>query len=563
MKFTEASKVKLRPLDKSDVIDPNFSQAFLYSLGNFIDEEMSISSGLNREMFDERNRQIQDKADEGAINLSNYKKRRDIDWDRAAKDLGLQRDSELNEQRNALLAQRRERATQVADRGNAFAGFLGTGVGAVSDPVGLATMPFALPLGALRGLSVASQIARTAAAAGGIAAAEEAVIQPLVYQHKNQIGSQYEISDAIENIAAAAVFGSALGAVGGGISGYLRKQRESAIDANFSELSPAQLSKIEPQINKLKEGKVLTEADRESLKAFISVRDSEEVLDQLVMLDMYANDLDAMRAESIGKEQLEASIADIKARVIGGEIQKLIPIAGQKLDRGTVKALKSELRDLEFKVNKLENPTSAEIKRIKDEIIKKEQAKGASARIAKARAKEVAVKELSDTRQAYEDGISRIRQQLDVDDQAAQANKRIVNLEQGKLDEDVIRRIQDEENKFFTDIDADNLRDIETKRQELENQLKIHQEFEDTVKVKAPNATKSQEESKALSDSGLLDDYNRDIQAFKNLDTDVELYKVGIDGEETFVSAKAVDAELEKQLEDIESVMMCVRGSNA
>ena len=207
------------------VPEASFGETFAASLGNTIDENLSISGTLNREGWEERRRLITQKIDEGALDRNKYMDRRGrFDYNRAAKDLNdplIKTDSVLTEERNKMLAQRREYTEDILERGNGMAQFLGMANAYMLDPISIATMPIALPATGAKSLSIAGRALLTARNAAAIEAATELAIQPFVYEHKQDIDSPYTYKDALENIAGAAVGAGVLGGTAGGLSGYL------------------------------------------------------------------------------------------------------------------------------------------------------------------------------------------------------------------------------------------------------------------------------------------------------------------------------------------------------
>ena len=194
------------------------------SLGMVIDEEMSISSGLNREGWRNRHQKIRDLD----IDLRPYTDRRGrVDYDTLASEYDLKTDAQLEAERAQMLATRREYAQEVLENAPASAQFLGAMNGYLLDPISIATMPMAYTVKGAQGLSVLSRIGRTAAKAAAIEGATEAAIQGLVFDYKKSIDSPYSAEDAVTAIATAAAGASILGGATEGISGYLKSIRQS------------------------------------------------------------------------------------------------------------------------------------------------------------------------------------------------------------------------------------------------------------------------------------------------------------------------------------------------
>jgi len=212
-----------------------FGETFAAALGSTIDEDLSISFTLNREGWENRRRLIEQKIDDDQLDRNRYLDRMGrFDYNRAAIDLNdpeIKTDKVLTEERNAMLANRRAYTQDVLERGNGMAQFLGMANAYMLDPISIATMPIALPATGAKSLSIAGRALLTARNAAAIETATELAIQPLVYQHKQDIDSPYTYRDALENIAGAAIGASVLGGAAGGVSGYLRKVNRSVVDS--------------------------------------------------------------------------------------------------------------------------------------------------------------------------------------------------------------------------------------------------------------------------------------------------------------------------------------------
>jgi hypothetical protein len=209
-----------------------------------VDEELSISSMFNREMFEERNQNVRSLINDGVIDRDKYSDPRGrFDYDRLSRDLedtefsGLIKNSRtLREERNEMLRIRRERNEKVIERGSGLAQFLGMGGGLLLDPVNLASVGGGLFITAARSGTVLGRALYGLKTEAGLAAASEAAIQPLVFYHKNDIDSPYSVGDALTNIAVASTFGGALGFGFGGIAGYFGRAAEKSREGFVNSL---------------------------------------------------------------------------------------------------------------------------------------------------------------------------------------------------------------------------------------------------------------------------------------------------------------------------------------
>ena len=98
--------------------EASFGETWTASLGMVFDEELSISSGLNNEGYQEREGTVKEMVSEG-FDLTPYTDDTGlIDYDRLAgdTDLGLKTDLQLYEERNEVLARRRAYSQDVQER---------------------------------------------------------------------------------------------------------------------------------------------------------------------------------------------------------------------------------------------------------------------------------------------------------------------------------------------------------------------------------------------------------------------------------------------------------------
>jgi hypothetical protein len=210
--------------------ESDFSEVFGASIGLVVDEELSISSGLNREGFQARNALINERIKAGEIDISQYQSRyervQSADYNRIAKDLNdpaIKTDEILHQERNEMLANRRAYAQDVIDRGSGMAQFMGSLNAYALDPINIATVGIAAPATTARATSVVARAALASRDAALISGVSEIGIQALVYEHKNDIQSPYSARDALANIGFAALGSAAIGGVTGGLSGWIEK----------------------------------------------------------------------------------------------------------------------------------------------------------------------------------------------------------------------------------------------------------------------------------------------------------------------------------------------------
>lgn len=229
--------------------DPTFFETMGSAFDFVIDEELSVSSLLNRQGYDDRNEQIFKMTNEG-FDLKPYTDvTGEIDYDRISDDTGLVKNNlELYNERTEILRKRREENQDVVERGNGIAQFIGSMGGYMLDPINVATMGIGVGT-AYKGMSTLSRALMTGRNTAAIAVASESAIQPLVYKHKHDIGSPYEFNDALMAIGTTAIGAGLLGGAMGGVAGYFTRLSEDASKfVSFKPIKNADEDKIFDEI---------------------------------------------------------------------------------------------------------------------------------------------------------------------------------------------------------------------------------------------------------------------------------------------------------------------------
>jgi len=224
--------------------DPTFFETMGSAFDFVIDEELSVSSLLNRQGYDDRNEQIFKMTNEG-FDLKPYTDvTGEIDYDRISDDTGLVKNNlELYNERTEILRKRREENQDVVERGNGIAQFIGSMGGYMLDPINVATMGIGVGT-AYKGMSTLSRALMTGRNTAAIAVASESAIQPLVYKHKHDIGSPYEFNDALMAIGTTAIGAGLLGGAMGGVAGYFTRLSEDA--SKFVSFKP--IDKVDVEV---------------------------------------------------------------------------------------------------------------------------------------------------------------------------------------------------------------------------------------------------------------------------------------------------------------------------
>jgi len=464
---------------------PSFGETFAASLGMTIDEDLSISQSLNREGWQTRRELIVKKINEDALNRDDYLDRRGrFDWNRAAIDLAdphIKTDQVLEQERRDVLAARRKYAEDVISRGNGMAQFLGMANAFMLDPISIATMPIALPATTAKSLSIAGRALLTARNAAVIETATELAIQPFVYEHKQDIESPYTYKDALANIAGAAIGAGALGGIGGGVSGYLRKVR-GEVEAK---------GVITPEV--------------------------ESALDNIKRME---ESVDYGRANS---EPTIRQVSDNNPYLFEVNPKKLTPTESDFKDvsnyKGdTDKPITAVFADGEYKI--LDGHHRVKIAGQKGETVRA---------VFIPEAQYIAMR----------------------DKGVHQGNmlKEFIATSPEKPSSPVV-----DVNKAIVMDDIEYLEALEVNRDLVKRPQVTPDQYAEPPKPKASQASTSQREAFILDDTGVADDFNRDMQRYNELD-DPRIIQ-----DDEVVSAGEFMKSIDEELEGIDSVLTCAYG---
>ena len=572
--------------------NPTFGETMGAAFSFTRDEGLSTSSFMNNEGYAIRREQMNKLKEEG-FDVSKYiDDTGAVNYDNLSAATGLVKsDLQIFTERNELLEKRRNESEDVMARGSGFAQFLGMTSGYMTDPVNVASLPFGGVGTAVKGMSVLSRALIGARNASAVAIASEAAIQPLVYKHKHDIGSPYEVSDAIQAIAFTAIGAGVLGGAAGGISGYLAKTAESTAPVFAPVFPQAPLAYKSPMIAGRPAG--------------------------------------AQTFENIGKFK-EELITEAKAKLIGP--------AGQKLTRGEEKKLRGELSNLEFDLAKAKKPPT-KIKARKDEparVAKQKVLQGEVKRLEENIARTQKLLDDSQATREYNKAIIRLeegkltpelQQQLDdyinipstpetqavfvlakmaesmrlrkgfraselaLESYSKYSAKLINSLDEAKdvavkaIDDEIAKtdvtntakiddlnnvrnRLTDQsaidrdgldsifEDLFQKNIDRDvaMLRADEAFRVQMDAPTLSYNDYIGPARPKAAKASTTPMQRQDLSDKGLDEAYDSDMALFNQLETKMAI----VDGE--LVDAAPIMKELNDELEGLDSVMRCAIG---
>lgn len=315
---------------------PSFGETFSAAFDFAQDEMLSISSMFNNQAFFDRQKQINKMRADG-FNFDPYQNEKgELDYNRIAQDTGLiKSNGEVRKERNDMLAERRAYSQDVMDRGPGLATFAGMGTAMMfTDPINLATLPIGFGTAA-KGLSVLGHTLRGARNTAAVAVASELAIQPLVFNHKHDINSPYEVQDAINVIGITAVTAGVLGGTIGGVSGYFTRAAERAFEESVRFVT------IGKQIPASVYGRGFS--IRPDPMQFVSFKPSASALNKFVSFTPTGK-IDPRYRPTF--ESVAPSIIE-KAKV------ELAGLATAKLSRGRVKAIEKEILELSQARNKL------------------------------------------------------------------------------------------------------------------------------------------------------------------------------------------------------------------
>lgn len=583
------------PQDYLNTKEPEPLEVFKASYNYVIDEERSDSFLYNNQMYYDRIEQVRNIGLQGEVDLAPYTKPSGIfDYNAFATDTGLiKTDLELFEERQQLFKERREANQEVMDRGGGLYQFLGMAVGYMGDPVNLATLGFGGVGATAKSLSILNRTLLGARNSAAIGFASEAAIQPLVYTHKETIGSPYEIEDALTAIATVTVGAGILGGGAEGIAGYLSK--------TASEASPfvgEQIRKPFKYTPKEMEGQFLIVPTQKNIEAFkadliktektkllgktegITSGQVKKLKGELKNLEFDLQKADKPPVKVVAKKGESARVA--KQRVIREEkrrIQDRIDIVKKELARAdTAKLARSQLSKLEQGIlpesaqKELDNfvmqPSTPEIQSV---LFLERMGNNLKAQKG-FRAEEIALKEYANVF----DKAPKIKDKSKLITKVANAAKtklaeelkntssenltKITNIKsvQDVLDTTDTKILEKNFNKLFKENvqkDAEILKNNEDVAKQINQRVFTPDDFVKPTKAKAPQAKTTAMEKEILEELDELENFNEEMVQFNRLEK-----KQLIEGEGEDV--KLVDAqkqidELDKELEDLQSIMRC------
>jgi len=314
----------------------SFGETFSASFGLAQDEMLSTSSMFNHEAYFDRQKEVR-KLKVSGFDFDPYTNEKgQLDYYRLSQDVeSIKSNGEVRSERNAMLADRRAYAEDVMQRGPGLATFAGMGTAMMfTDPINLATLPIGFGTAA-KGLSVLAHTLRGARNTAAVAVASELAIQPLVYNHKHDINSPYEVQDAINVIGITAVTAGILGGAIGGVSGYFTRTAEVAA------AEAIRFTRIGRQIPANVYG-----------KGFSIYPDPMQFV-KLTPTGATANKFVKFTPTGKIDPRYRPTFESVSPEIIAKAKVELAGLAAAKLSRGRVKAIEKEILELSQSRNKL------------------------------------------------------------------------------------------------------------------------------------------------------------------------------------------------------------------
>ena len=569
----EDRRFYLQNLPTQGQIEPDFFETLTSAFDFVIDEELSISSLLNNQGYDDRTEQIREMVN-GGFNLKPYTNVvGEIDYARLSADTGtVKSDRELWGERRDILAERRAENQDVMERGSGLAQFLGSMGGYMLDPINIATFPISIGT-AYKGMSILSRALMTGRDAAGVAIATELAIQPLVYQHKNAIGSPYEFNDALMAISTAAVGSALLGTAAGGIQGYLQKVREKTafidVDKNIVKQGDNFFVKQEVDVNGEKSIE-LKQITTEEAEVFLKTNEISESLNILASIEeqlslkkdpRVTDDLlkaydDITATEGVSGWDVGSS-TDLKIRK---ELEKVLDDRQKELQKSQTLVQffnsKGKLNTQSFTAIDAgldKKDLNAFNKSVGNRLFSKKgtlTVDGANEQL-----RDISYPYWNPTDAFYSSKLvaeifQNPKKMVDdaVDAELADIQQRFDDLQQESDTPFFIQRLIEED----VELDANILRQNQETTERLQKPTLAYEDYVVEQLPTAPIATKTSLQRHLLDDEGLAEFYDRDIANFNALDIDY----IKIDG----IKPKEYMKALDDQIDGIESVRVCALG---
>lgn len=570
--------------------ESTFGETFGAAFSQVVNEEMSISSMLNVDNYNDRKAKVKSLVDEGTIDRKKYENYLgEFDYDRIAEDTGLiKNDLTLFTERNELLEKKRNESADVIARGSGLAQFGGSMTGYVLDPVSIATMPIATAGTTLKGLSVLAKALKVGRNEAALGMATELFIQPLVYDHKNAIDSPYGAEDAITAIVTAGIGAGILGGTIGGLQGYFKSVRQKT-----SPLVSKPVDDVEVGLD-VNAPKRADTASEEADKVF------DELTEEMDQLSREVDARDRQWDEDNGTPVKRSNTQEDEALEVLARMED--NLAALKTPRATdievaeyskfkqgdytdlAEAKTASIKGLEGALRAYDKKEPSLARWIADngglniERWKREGIDPADMKLAGGFGKPVFKKtggidpdmlaeRLFEIRRIpeFDSNVAldmvqemvmnpKMKFNPEADDYAKGLNDRIARL--AATDNDLLEESFHGAIKLDVEADGDIMRGLDQREKDYNQSTRTWDEYnQPEIETSSPNAAVTSRQSEILSDSGLNKNYDDDMAAYNSL----EDKRVYTDDGELVDGAQFMKA-IDDEIEGIESVMRCAIG---
>ena len=409
------------------------------------------------------------------------------------------------------------------------------------------------------GASIIGNMLRVGSQEAVIGAVYESAVQPEIYEQLRKAGIDYSWEDATQAVLTTAGTGFLLGGTLQGAfqsGGALLKKLKGD-----NELLDQRLQ--EGLIENSNEIKNLSTAAKE-LEAVIEQSVKEHGDD--VSIDQVENDIASYLARknqfygfvNNGDTPLNLAVKDY----IEMQMPSLLQVAGQLMTKGERKALDAEIKELEFKA-----------KAEKEKFQKDKQAKQTKRQIKKAAGKLPEVNIKDDALKQINDQIKRLKSLKAQQVEAEKAASNIARVNDGIYPDEVLQntlKYREQRQGLIDQTEADVGTLIQSATTKTDRPFNANFEA-----GKQAQAIEQPEINQAIADQ-VYTDYltkaDRDFDAIarerlntltQRVDVEIPVRLEGVDEVELqTASARETLEQADKEIEGLESVLMCVRGSN-
>lgn len=541
--YEKSQRSILQSIPQAQELQPeaSFGEVYTAAFRHAVNEEMSISGGLNREGYRQRQREVKRLIDEGQItNVDDYTNQMgELDYHVLSQSFDtIKSDEQLTEERNAFLAEERKKNQEVTERGSGVAQFLGYASAFVIDPINLATLPVSTAVTGARSLSWLARGLSVAKREGALSIATELAIQPLVYEHKKNIDSPYSWQDAVANIGIAAVGSYGVGFVTGGLAGYLKAVR----------------TKTEPFIDPIRDDMAMRSLD--DLADYVTKVESQRFVPSKILDDEYG--------KLVSKEY--DSLAKLKRQTVR-ELEREIKTTQKQ--QTTILRMIADMGGLSQKAWVSQGVDPGYF--TKSGAIRKGMRPGSPLFRAKGGMTPEDLAERLMEENVFTDGLVDDNRAIDYVHAALTDPEKPFNLEASTKLEDLQRRLQElndapdddaleaiykraGEERIQTNLET--LRELEVNLQQMNVPSRSEEFYFDPKPAKVAAQSVSERERMVLDKMGITDEYDEAMEAYQRTDNRV----LWDEAEGTLVDADAVMKEIDDEIAGLDDVLRCSVG---